>query len=410
MRRLNTSSRRADGVRVRSSAFAAWALWSVSAAGIGLGVALQLRGGRTADLQGLSFVVAFSAYATVGAVVASQRPRNPIGWVFLSVGVLTAIGSFGETYAEAAFSRPGPLSPAALVAAWTQTWYWYPLLATSTLFTLLLFPSGLPSRRWRPVLWLSVLSISSVTVLSALSSTLEAGGRTVANPIGLSGLTARDIEESLLFQVFGILLGAVLVAAVVSLLLRFRRSRGAEREQLKWFAFAATLVGLSLTASILSPAYERSVVSGIVLGFTIGWIPVASGIAITRYHLYDIDRIINRTLVYGVLTVLLAAVYVGAVVGLGTLVGESTLLVAASTLLVAALFRPARRWVQGLIDRRFYRSKYDAARTLEAFTARLREEVDLDSLTGDLVRVVRDTVQPTHASLWLRSGPIREVS
>jgi hypothetical protein len=259
------------------------------------------------------------------------------------------------------------------------------------------------------VLWVSVLSISSVTVLSALSSTLEGPGRTVANPIGLSGLTVRDIEESLLFQVFGILLGAVLVAAVISLLLRFRRSRGAEREQLKWFAFAATLLGLSLTASILFPAYEQSVVSGIVLGLAIALIPVASGIAITRYHLYDIDRIINRTLVYGVLTVLLAAVYVGAVVGLSTLVGESTLLVAASTLLVAALFRPARRWVQGLIDRRFYRQKYDAARTLEAFTARLREEVDLDSLTGDLVRVVRDTVQPTHASLWLRSGSIREV-
>jgi hypothetical protein len=402
MQRLNTSSRRGDGVKVRLSAVAAWALWTFSAAGIGLGLALQLLGGRTADLQGLSFVVAFSAYATVGAVVASQRPRNPIGWVFLSVGVLTAIGSLGEAYTLVTFSRPGPLSPAALLAAWTQTWYWYPLLATSTLFTLLLFPSGLPSRRWRPVLWVSVLALASVTVLSSLSSPLEAAGRSVPNPIGISGLTIDDIEESLPFQVFGILLGAVLVAAVVSLLLRFRRSRGAEREQLKWFVFAATLVGLSLTASILFPAFERSALSGIVLGLAITWIPVASGIAITRYHLYDIDRIINRTLVYGVLTVLLGAVYVGVVVGLGTLVGQSTLLVAASTLLVAALFRPARRRIQALIDRRFYRRKYDAARTLEAFTARLREEVDLDSLTGDLVGIVRDTMQPAQASLWLR--------
>jgi hypothetical protein len=410
MQRLNTSSRRSDGVKVRLSAVAAWVLWTFSAAGIGLGVALQLLGGRTADLQVLAFVLAFGAYATVGAVIASQRPRNPIGWVFLSVGVLTAIGSLGETYAEAAFSRPGPLSPAALLAAWTQTWYWYPLLGTSTLFPLLLFPSGLPSRRWRPVLWLSVLLLASVTVLSALSSTLEAAGRTVPSPIGLRALTIDDIEESLPFQVFGILTGAALVAAVVSLILRFRRSRGVERAQLKWFVYAATLLGLTLTASILIPAFERSVVSGTLLGLALGWIPVSCGIAITRYHLYDIDRIINRTLVYGALTVILAGVYVGAVVGLGTLVGDSTILVAASTLLVAALFRPARRRVQGLIDRRFYRRKYDAARTLEAFAARLREEVDLDSLTGDLVQVVRDTMQPTHASLWLRSASTREGS
>jgi hypothetical protein len=407
MQRLNTSSRRGDGVKVRLSAVAAWVLWTFSAAGIGLGVALQLRGGRIADLQGLTFVLAFSAYAMVGAVVASRRPRNPIGWVFLSVGVLTAIGSVGETYAEAAFSRPGPLSPAALLAAWTQTWFWYPLLVTATFVPLLLFPSGLPSRRWRPVLWLLMVSVTSVTVLSALSSTLEAAGRTVPNPIGLSSMTATDIEESLLFQLFGILLTALMAASVVSLILRFRRSRGAERQQLKWFVYSAVLVGLSLVASITIPAYERSPLAGLVFGFAIWLIPISCGIAIMRYRLYDIDRIINRTIVYGVLTVLLAGVYVGTVVGLGTLVGESTLLVAASTLLVAALFRPARRRVQDVIDRRFYRSKYDAARTLEAFTARLREEVDLDSLTGDLVEVVRDTMHPTRASLWLRTPEAR---
>jgi hypothetical protein len=394
-------------VKVRRSAVAAWALWASSVAGMGLGVALQLRGGRAADLQGLTFVSAFGAYATVGAVVASRRPRNPIGWVFLTVGVLAAIGSVGEWYAKAAFSGPGPLPPAALLAAWTQTWFWYPLLATSTFVPLLLFPSGLPSRRWRPVLWLLVVSVASVTVLSALSSTLEWAGRTVPNPIGITGMTTRDIEESLLFQLFGIILTALMAAAVVSLVLRFRRSRGAERQQLKWFVYSAVLVGLSLIASILIPAYERSEVSGLVFGLAISLIPVSCGIAILRYRLYDIDRIINRTLVYGALTVLLAAVYVGLVVGLGTLIGENTIVVAASTLLVAALFRPARRRIQALIDRRFYRSKYDAARTLEAFTARLREEVDLDSLTGALVGVVRDTMQPARASLWLRTpeGP-----
>ncbi|MGH2681796.1 MAG: hypothetical protein ACRDIX_01025 [Actinomycetota bacterium] len=388
-------------MKIRPAAVAAWGLWAFAAAGSGLGVALQLLGGRAADFQGLFFVLAFSAYATVGAVVASRRPRNPIGWVFLGVGVLTAIGSLGESYARAAFSRPGPLSAAALLAAWTQNWYWYPLLATATFVPLLLFPSGLPSRRWRPVLWLLVLAVASVTVLSALSSTLEAEGRTVPNPIGITGATLSDIEDSFLFSVFGILLTALMGAAVVSLVLRFRRSRGAERQQLKWFAYSAVLVGLSLIASITIPAYERSPMSGLVFGFAIWLIPISCGIAIMKYRLYDIDRIINRTLVYGLLTLILAGVYVAVVVGLGTLVGESAILVAASTLLVAALFRPARGWVQGLIDRRFYRQKYDAARTLEAFSVRLRDEVDLTDLSAELLGVVHATMQPSSASLWL---------
>ena len=380
-----------------------WGLWALSATAIVFGVLASSGTQWAAVLQEAPFLSAFLAYATVGAVVASVRPRNPLGWLFLGVGILTAIGSVGEWYSEVAFRRPGPPPSAALLAAWTQTWFWYPLLGCAAVFPLLLFPSGLPSRRWRPLLWLLVAVLASICVWSALSSTLEAAGRTVRNPIGLVSMTDREIEESPLFAVFGMLLVVATVASVASLVLRFRRSRGVERQQLKWFAYAATLVGLSLVASILIPAYERSAVSGIAFGFVLWLIPVSCGVAIMRYRLYDIDRIINRTLVYGVLTVLLAGVYVGTVVGLGTLVGESTLLVAASTLLVAALFRPARSRVQALIDRRFYRRKYDAVRTLDAFTARLRDEVDLEALSGELIAVVRETMQPVQASLWLRA-------
>jgi hypothetical protein len=194
------------------------------------------------------------------------------------------------------------------------------------------------------------------------------------------------------------------LAAAASLVVRFRRSRGVARQQLKWIVGAGALLAFAAATGpfwwLVVPTVGE-VVWPLLFATALTAIPGAVGIAILRYRLYDIDRIVNRALVYGVLTVLLAAVYAGVTVGLGTLVGESPLLVAASTLLVAALFRPARRWIQGLIDRRFYRQKYDAARTLEAFTARLREEVDLDSLTEDLLGVVRNTMQPAWASLWL---------
>jgi hypothetical protein len=215
-------------------------------------------------------------------------------------------------------------------------------------------------------------------------------------------MSAKDVEESPLFAVFGFTLVLVVPAAVGSLILRFRRSRGAERQQLKWFAFAATLIGISFVPSVLVPAYERSAVSGLVFGFVIWLIPLSCGIAILRYRLYDIDRIINKTLVYGLLTALLGGAYAGVVFGIGGLVSDNSVVVAVATLIVAALFRPARARVQALIDRRFYRRRYDAGRTLEAFSARLRQEIDLDALSGELVGAVRETMQPVQASLWLR--------
>ena len=248
------------------------------------------------------------------------------------------------------------------------------------------------------------------TLTAAFSSSLQAGGRTIANPIGIDTFPPDFDENSVAFQIFGGTLLLGLVAATFSIFLRFHRSRSEERQQLKWFAFAAALMPLFLSVGIAFPGLDETAASQVLFGSAILGIPVSCGIAITRYRLYDIDRVINRTLVYAILTALLVGIYVGAAVGLGGLVRSVTgqennaLVIAASTLAVAALFGPARRRIQGFIDRRFYRRKYDAARTLEAFSAKLREEIDLDSLTGEIVGVVRSTMQPVHVSLWLRGG------
>jgi hypothetical protein len=393
-------------MRLRPAAVVAWGVWflSTTSIGLGLGVFAQSSAQRLEDIPLLAGLI---AYATVGALLVSRRPRNPIGWIFLGVGILASVGALGESYLRA-FLKPGPLSAPTVWVAWTQEWFWYPLLGLATLFTILLFPSGIPSARWRPVLWVSVVAAVLGTLTAALSPSIQAGERTIPNPIGFDALPA-DFENSVVFQIFTSILGLGIVAATVSIFLRFRRSRGEERQQLKWFAFAAALIASFVSVGIAFPAIEETAASQLLFGSAILAIPVSCGIAITRYRLYDIDRIINRTLVYAILTALLVGIYVGAAVGLGGLVRSVTgqennaLVIAASTLAVAALFGPARRRIQDFIDRRFYRRKYDAAQTLESFSARLREEVDLDSLTGELVGVVKATMQPTHVSLWLRT-------
>ncbi|MGH2681798.1 MAG: hypothetical protein ACRDIX_01035 [Actinomycetota bacterium] len=383
-------------MRLGSAARLAWSLWTTS---LGLSVLALivgvLAGFGWEDLYyGIvgSFVILL--FATVGALVGSRQPGNAIGWLFMSFALLQALNVSGTAYAEYALvARPGSL-PAGEIVAWFSEWNWVPSIALLITFLLLLFPDGrLPSRKWRWIGWASAAGIAIAVVVSAVSLwplrhriVSETFQEPEATPLGviliLTGLAL-------------IVIGAL--GSVASLVARFRRSHGEQRQQLKWFTYAGVLAFIGVMSSFLRTDLTEA---PLVLGITA--VPVAAGIAILKFRLYDIDRIINRTLVYGILTVFLAGVYVGAVVGLGTLVGDSTILVAASTLLVAALFRPARHRVQSLIDRRFYRSKYDAARTLEAFTARLREEVDLDSLAGDLVGVVRDTIQPAHASLWLR--------
>ncbi len=344
-------------------------------------------------------------FPTVGAIVASRRPENPIGWIFCAVGLDFGVGTFASNYADyALFVRPGVL-PGVEYAAWVSSWIAGPSALLAAAFLFLLFPTGtLPSRRWQPVAWMALIG----SPLSALKGALRPGPLdvhpSIDNPLGIGGAIGGVLEA--LGRVGTVALSVCVLLSVISLILRLRRAREVERQQFKWFVYAAVLMVGGFAASFLFSGLANSVAWSLgFLGFMV--LPVATGIAILRYRLYDIDRIINRTLVYGSLTLLLAAAYFGGVVALQyvfrVLTGqESTLAVVASTLAIAAMFGPLRRRVQGFVDKRFYRGKYDARQTLEAFNARLRDETDLDALSDDLVRVARDTMQPEHASLWLR--------
>jgi hypothetical protein len=377
-------------------------------AGIGGLVLQSLNGSEKLDDQILA--VSFTVIAAVGALIASRVPTNAIGWMLLAVATLPALGFFSDEYARYALSQPGSL-PGASSIVWLGTWAWIPSVGVLGTFLLLLFPNGrLPSLRWRPVAWLAGLSMAAIFVGTAFApGPIDEG--LPDNPVGISG--AAGLLDALTTAALPFLALAIALS-LLSLVLRFRRARGAERAQLKWFVFAGTLFTAEIILETLSSEFGilpriPEGISRFLFPIFVSLLPISAAIAILKYRLYDIDLVINRTLVYGLLTALLAAIYVAGVVGLGAvlraLTGQESnaLVVAASTLAVAAVFRPARRRIQGFIDRRFYRGKYDAARTLEEFNAKLREQVDLDSLAGELVGVVRETMQPSHAFLWLRT-------
>jgi len=312
-------------------------------------------------------------------------------------------------YAEYAYlTRPGSL-PGAALAAWFS-WWWLPILGLIFVFTLLLFPTGrLPSSRWRPVAVTGGLAIAAVTALGAVQPTLKLQNEEffIPNPVGLAG--APDPEDGALGAVLlGVLVGCM-VASVVSVVLRFRRSSGVERQQLKWSTYAAALM---LVANVVTFTFlPEGVASDVLFGLSIAFVPIAAGVAILRHRLYDIDRLINRTLVYATLTAVLGTVYAGAVLVLGLFGGVGGELpswaVAGATLAVAALFQPARRRIQAVVDRRFNRRRYDAARTVEAFSARLRDQIELDTLSAELLAGVEQTLEPTTVSLWLRPSALR---
>jgi len=405
------------GPSPRAASWLAWVLWTLTLMSfVVMGVFRLLNSStptaapRNPLVLDFCFWLLFVSFATVGALVASRWPRNAIGWIFCWLGLSFSLGSASEEYALYALVTEAGSLPGAEGMLWLTAWFGGPIVFALFALVFLLFPDGrLPSRRWRPVVWLELVAVVCLVAFAFEPGPLgNLGLVRVTNPFGIQGAAA--LLGTLGWVGFFIAL-AVAVAGGISLVLRFRRARGVERQQIKWFAFSGVVFCAVFAAGPFLWTLPQSPATAWIwpVLFLAGasTIPVAVGIAILRYRLYDIDLIINRALVYGSLTAMLALVYVGSVVGLqsvfrGLTGQESTLAVVASTLVIAALFNPFRRRVQGFVDRRFYRRKYDAAKTLEAFGARLREETDLEALSADLVGVARGTVQPEHASLWLR--------
>ena len=404
------------GMRSRSASWLAWSLAGLSVAMFVAGVALTIlslsgapdtRPSSTwGTVGGLLIFVPFLAFPLVGALIASKRPHNPIGWICLTAGLFWMLISLPISFG------PYPVTSAALTQG-----VWVPPVGLLGIYVILLFPDGkLPSRKWRPFAWFAGMVMFLICVgFIFLPGPLE-GYPGVRNPFGLEGQPWASVAASVVLP----LLPLCMLASALSLVWRYRHAGREMREQIKWVAFAASLVAAGYLVTLISGLVLASEASSawrafleIMVQLSFAGIPVAIGFAVLKYRLYDIDFIINRALVYGLSTILLVATYFGGVVGsqyvFRTLTGgETQLAIVASTLAIAAVFNPLRRRMQAFVDSRFYRRKYDAAKTLAAFSARLRNETDVDVLRNDVIGVVSSTVQPAHASLWLRPDPEHE--
>jgi hypothetical protein len=394
----------------------AWLAWSVCALSLvltALGLVFLALNRSHSGTPVFEFAfrstVIVASCSTVGVLIASRRPAHPIGWIFSALGLLSGVHLFCGEYAIYALVVEGGSLAGGRVSAWITCWLWVPINALLA-FVALLFPDGkLPSPRWRPIGWLNGVMAVAGSIAAAFLPGPSLWIVAIDNPFGIEGL--KDIKNLVDGSLEALSYGVLGIAGVVSLYVRFRGVGRVEREQIKWLAYAGAVL---LTGSILlyagpdslSETWFRQIGFALwMIGFV--GVPLAIGIAIFKYRLYEIDTVINRTLVYGLLTVVLVLVYFGGVTATQTLLRyltgqQSTLAIVASTLLIAALFNPLRQRIQAFIDRRFYRRKYDAAKTLEAFSMKLRDETDLEALRDDLVGVVRETMQPAHVSLWLR--------
>jgi hypothetical protein len=403
-------------ISIRSASWLAWSVCTLSLALTAVSylvIALNLSLDAPVYFYWLEPTTIAIGYSVIGAIIASRLPKHPIGWMCCAIGLTGAVEHFSSEYAIYALVAHQQALAGGKVMLWLSNWVWIVMFGL-IVYLILLFPNGrLPNSRWRWFAWFSVALTLLAATLMAISpeATLDVLGSS-GNPhisfshsLGIEGLP--NLYRPV--QTLTLVLGFVGAASV---LVGRRNARGIERQQIKWLLYASAIffVGNFLKNTIFSP------LGGVSWGLWVGYLlvalgglggPIAIGIAILRYRLYEIDTLINRTLVYGSLTVALVALYFGGIVVLQRLFvlltgQQSTLAVVASTLLMAALFNPLRRRIQSFIDRRFYRRKYDARKTLEAFSAKLRDETDLQTLNNDLVGVVRETMQPAHVSLWVR--------
>jgi hypothetical protein len=388
----------------------AWALWALAVAGLAVVAWLDrlLRQTGRPELpvltpKALPPALGWVSAAIVGAVLASRRPRHPVGWLLLALGLTVCASGLAYGYTNYGAAHPGAAPAAGLVAAYLPTTL---VMVNIWLgFVLLLTPTGtLPSPGWR---WWARVTVATLVALVVVVP-LAAGpaGRLVGPVASPQDLHAFDGVLLVAYQAAMAVTNLALVAAAASLVVRFRRARGVERQQLRWVALATVVLALLIMVVVVALTQGAFALAGLTGSLCLLVLPVAVGAAVLRYRLYDLDRIISRTLAYGLLTVLLGSAYAGVVLGLGRLLPQgSSLAVAAATLAVAAVFQPARRHIRQAVDRRFNRRHYDATETVEAFSARLRDQVDLDTLSAELLAVTDKTVQPTSASLWLRPQP-----
>ncbi len=390
----------------------AWSIWAVSVAATvtalvysvlyPLPASLANQGGSAPDK--VIAIVFIGAFATVGALLAWKRPRNPIGWLLSATGLAYAAGVSGSLLAH--------FQPTLTLSNWLG-WIW--LLGIGLcVFVVLLFPTGqLPSRRWRPAAWTGGAGLAGWVLGNAFAPTIFTASLAMPNPVGLAG-SAGNIFK--LLAVGGAaLIAATGLAAVLSLAFRYRHARTAERAQLKWLVYAGALIVATLLAEIpaekiLGPGDAANNLENAMASGAIALVPVAIGIAVLKYRLYDIDRVISRTVAYAIVTGLLAGVYAGlALLATEVLRFSSPVAVAASTLAAAALFSPVRRRVQRVVDRRFNRARYDAETTVAAFAGRLKDAVDLDAVRDDLAGVVQTALEPTQVWVWTSANRLRRL-
>ncbi|MDQ3911113.1 MAG: hypothetical protein M3305_04950 [Actinomycetota bacterium] len=398
--------REAGKMSRRTAAWLAWLLWALTTVCALSMIVLREQGSSIAILPVAAWVVTSS---TVGVLIVSRRFENPIGWILCVNAFLFALSIFSGTYAVYTLvTHPGSL-PAGEVAAWFSAWVQNPVYLLFA-FLFLLFPNGRPlSRRWRLLLWINGILIATTIVVEAFDPGRVMGDEPIRNPLGIEAVAG---VFGFVAEVVGYLTVILMIVSAISIFLRFHRAGEIERQQIKWLAYAAALLGAVFIVGTIGDLLLGGFGpwSFLALVAALFAIPLSIGAAMLRYRLYDIDLVINRTLVYGSLTAMLALVYFGGVATTQEIFHALTdqeqqpqLAIVVSTLAIAALFNPLRRRIQAFIDRRFYRRKYDARKTLDAFSAKLRDETDLEALNYELMAVIRETMQPAHVSLWLRN-------